>query len=386
MQPRVLVVDDDPLTRRLAESALGSHCEVVTADDGATALVMARRMQPDLIISDLVMPVLDGVGLKHRLAADARLAATPFIFLTSRSDEETRLASLLTGADDYLTKPVDVRRLLRRVEVILERARRVREASLECFTREIDAAFVPGTLPCIPGYELAIAVQPAATGGGDIVDVATLADGSLLMLQADVMGKGARAKFFAYAFIGYLRGLLYGGCGLPAAGGPAAIMDRLGRLYGNDPLLQDFYVTGALLQFEPRRHWVRSCCAGAIPAFVLVPDADGARRLAAGGGVPGVFEAPYAEEACVLRPGAALVLVSDGVTEARDAGGTLWGEEGVGATLEPLRHAAAQTICDAILAAAANWSQGAATCDDRTVVVLRRLAGESWGEEGKESA
>lgn len=370
MQPRVLVVDDDPVTRKLAETALKSRCQVTTARDGMEALDAARQLRPDLIISDLMMPVLDGMGLKRQLASDSELAWVPFIFLTARADEEAKLDGLLSGADDYLTKPVDPRTLRRRVEALLDRSRAVREASVERFTQEINAAFVPGTPPCIPGYQVAFAVEPATTGGGDIVDLLPLESGGVLLLQADVMGKGTRAKFFAYAFIGYLRGLLY--ASLEAVPHPAAMFDRLNALYRRDPLLPDIFVTGFLAHLDPVSHRLRTCRAGGIPGYVLGGSRGRVRRLEAGGGVPGLFPDAFAEEETVLEPGEALALVSDGVTEARDSGGTMLGEEAVGRLLASLAGRDAEGICTGLLAAVHEFAGGAPPHDDLTIVVLRR--------------
>lgn len=371
MQPHVLVADDDPVVRRLAEAALQAACRVTTACDGAEALDLARRLQPDVIVSDLVMPQLDGLSLKRALAADEALAWTPFIFLTSRGDEATKRLGLLSGADDFLTKPIDARALRRRVQLLLERTRGAREASVARFTREIDAAFVPESPPRVPGYDIAVAVEPARTGGGDVVDVLRLDDGTLLLLHADVMGKGPRAKFFAYAFIGYLRGLFH--ASPPSLqSSPAGMWDRLNTLYGRDSMLQEVFVTGFLLHLDPRAHRLRAACAGAIPGYLVDPGAGVLERLEAGGGVPGVFPDAYGEAEHVLQPGHSLVLVSDGITEARDPGGAPWGEDALGGVLHSRRACSAQEIAGAVLAATREFMQGTMPYDDRSVVVVRR--------------
>ncbi|MDR5782046.1 response regulator [Caballeronia sp. LZ065] len=121
---RVLVVDDNADLRdymRRMLSAAGH--EVSVAQDGAAALAMARAAPPEVIVSDVMMPGLDGFGLLRAVRADDRLRETPVVLLSARAGEEARMSGLEAGADDYLTKPFSARELLARVASNLRLAR-----------------------------------------------------------------------------------------------------------------------------------------------------------------------------------------------------------------------------------------------------------------------
>jgi DNA-binding response OmpR family regulator len=125
---RILLADDNADMRDYVTRLLRGRWSVETVADGATALARARETLPDLILSDIMMPGLDGYQLLQALRADERTRAVPVIFLSARAGEEERVEGLSAGADDYLVKPFSARELLARVGTHLELARLRREA------------------------------------------------------------------------------------------------------------------------------------------------------------------------------------------------------------------------------------------------------------------
>jgi PAS domain S-box-containing protein len=126
---RILLADDNADMRAYVRRLLAENYEVETVADGEAALAAARAQPPDLVLSDIMMPRLDGFGLLRELRADERTATIPIILLSARAGEEARLAGLEAGADDYLTKPFSARELLARVESNLKLQRSRREAA-----------------------------------------------------------------------------------------------------------------------------------------------------------------------------------------------------------------------------------------------------------------
>ncbi|HWB74410.1 MAG TPA: ATP-binding protein, partial [Nannocystaceae bacterium] len=120
---RILVVDDNADVRAFMLHLLGDTYRVECVDDGEAALVAARRERPDLVISDVMMPKLDGFGLLAALRSDAALHDLPVILLSARAGEEARAEGIEAGADDYIVKPFGARELLARVSARLELAR-----------------------------------------------------------------------------------------------------------------------------------------------------------------------------------------------------------------------------------------------------------------------
>ena len=127
--PCIIVVEDNPdLAWVLHESLSQTGHTVVTAGNGLTALQQMRRQTPDLVISDINMPVMNGLVFARRLRADPLLADVPILFLTVHSDFPTKSAGFKAGADDYMVKPFDLLELHARVEAILRRSGRVSDA------------------------------------------------------------------------------------------------------------------------------------------------------------------------------------------------------------------------------------------------------------------
>jgi PAS domain S-box-containing protein len=129
--PRVLLADDNADLREYARRLLAEHYEVHVVADGQLALEAARELRPDLIVSDVMMPRLDGFGLMRKLRADPQLRAIPIILLSARAGEESRIEGLDRGADDYLAKPFSARELLVRAGTLIRSAelrRRAEEA------------------------------------------------------------------------------------------------------------------------------------------------------------------------------------------------------------------------------------------------------------------
>lgn len=118
----VLLVDDNVDMREYVRRLLAPHYDVRTADDGIAALEAMRTQPPDLVLSDVMMPRLDGFGLVRKVRADATLARLPVILLSARAGEEASIEGLEAGADDYLTKPFSARELIARVTANLKMA------------------------------------------------------------------------------------------------------------------------------------------------------------------------------------------------------------------------------------------------------------------------
>lgn len=123
MQATVLFADDDPSARSYIAALLADRFTVIGASDGEDALDVLRRRRIDLVLSDIVMPRLDGLGLVRAIRASPLTHAIPVILISARSDEDTRVASFEAGADDYLSKPFGDRELAARLGMHIKRAR-----------------------------------------------------------------------------------------------------------------------------------------------------------------------------------------------------------------------------------------------------------------------
>lgn len=119
---KILIVDDEPdLVWALRYMLNDEGYDVLTAGDGKEALALSQEQRPDLIILDIVMPVMNGVQVCHKLRRDPTLASVPILFLTMRNAIADRIEGLDGGGDDYLVKPFDLGELKARIRALLRR-------------------------------------------------------------------------------------------------------------------------------------------------------------------------------------------------------------------------------------------------------------------------
>ncbi|MBM3600732.1 MAG: response regulator [Alphaproteobacteria bacterium] len=117
---RILIADDDPMVVQLVEFKLTRRGhQVVSATDGASALDVATRERPDLVVLDAMMPALSGVEVLRRLSENADTASIPVVMLTARRREQDVVEALKLGARKYLVKPFMPEELMARIEAIL---------------------------------------------------------------------------------------------------------------------------------------------------------------------------------------------------------------------------------------------------------------------------
>ncbi|WP_442807520.1 response regulator [Trinickia soli] len=133
---RVLVADDNPDMRDYIGRLLRHRWTVQTVADGLAALEAIRTQKPDILLTDVMMPGLDGFGLLREIRSDAQLRHLPVVMLSARAGEEARVEGLESGADDYLTKPFSARELMARINANLEMARLRRDATRELLESE----------------------------------------------------------------------------------------------------------------------------------------------------------------------------------------------------------------------------------------------------------
>lgn len=121
-EANILVIEDDEIVSRTIERSLrGNDFRISTVSSGVEGLKTARRMNPDLVILDVIMPGMDGYTVCREIRADPLLSKVPVLFLTAKVKDEDKINGFHAGADDYLSKPFNIDELILRVRAILRR-------------------------------------------------------------------------------------------------------------------------------------------------------------------------------------------------------------------------------------------------------------------------
>ncbi|HZY79556.1 MAG TPA: ATP-binding protein [Cyclobacteriaceae bacterium] len=139
VRSKVLLADDNADMRDYVERLLSDQFDVVTASDGEDAFKKATEFRPDLVLSDIMMPKLDGFGLLKKIRAHREIKNTPLIFLSARAGEEAKVEGLDAGADDYLVKPFSAKELMVRVANHIRISQVRRETELQFYQLFLEA-------------------------------------------------------------------------------------------------------------------------------------------------------------------------------------------------------------------------------------------------------
>ena len=365
----VLIVEDNQTLRRLLEYRIGKHYNVRTAEHGEAALTLVDEGIPDLIISDIMMPRMDGFALLAALRQNDRTSAIPFIFLTAKTDDPSRVKGLNNGVDDYITKPFDIDYVLARADQIISRSRVYQTKLNARIGRDFSDRLMPKTMPQVGGYHALFFSQPREDGGGDLFDWAQASDGSYLFTIGDIMGKGLQAKFYAFSFLSYIRSTILAMLGSTSS--PAGLMSYVNRMLIQDKVLEETFASLLLMRWEPDQHRITYANAGHCRPILVGP--GGAGIVEYSDLILGLdISTDYTDKAFTIPPNHALMSYTDGLNEQVANNGQQFGEVGVGlAATEALpSEQPIKTLLESMLSRSAR----AAFADDVLVFWLQRDA------------
>jgi phosphoserine phosphatase RsbU/P len=213
-KPKILIVDDEPFNVDYLEQELEDlDYETVSALNGREALDRVETESPDLILLDIMMPVMDGFEVLSRLKANVARRDIPVIVISANSDLQSMVKGIQLGAEDYLPKPFEPTLLHARISSSLDKKRlrdlehlylKSLERELE-IGREIQKGFLPTELPRVDGWEISSYFKAARIVAGDFYDAFLLPDGNLLCVVGDVCDKGVGAALFMTLFRSLIR-------------------------------------------------------------------------------------------------------------------------------------------------------------------------------------
>jgi sigma-B regulation protein RsbU (phosphoserine phosphatase) len=370
---RVLLVDDAKANLDILVEGLKDEHQLSVARDGETALRIAARQPPDLVLLDIMMPGLDGYEVCRRLRQAPETAEVPIMFISALDEVGDKTRGFEAGANDYLTKPFEMLEVRARVRSMLK-AKAYGDAVKEQIAgelrvaREIQMGMIPSDFAAAEracGVEIGAVLEPAREVGGDLYGVCTAAGGRLVVFLGDVSGKGIPASMFMVRAVSLARLLAR------EVAEPERILARL-----NDELAAD----------NPSSMFVTFLCAVFDPATgrCVLANAGQCRPLLLRAGVPPAWAVPglgtalgfepglvFERTELALLPGDTLVFYTDGVTEAFDPGGECYGSERFAADAGALSGQPAPAIAAALLRRVRTFEAGAPASDDVAILALR---------------
>jgi sigma-B regulation protein RsbU (phosphoserine phosphatase) len=386
---RVLIADDDPISRRLLERTL-QHWgyEVTAARDGAEAWRFFQERDYPLVISDWVMPGMDGLELVRRIRASSRPGYVYILLLAAASHRREVVEGMNAGADDFVSKPFDRDELRVRLRAgqrvidleqkLVEQNRDLRErnADMEADLRmacEVQQALLPQAKPsfpsCVPPERSRLGFAerylPNGAVGGDFFDVLSLSDTKAGIFICDVMGHGVRAALVTATVRALLETLRV------HANDPELLLADMNRdmqaIFGQASVpvfLSAFYATMDTLTGE-----FRYANAGHPAPRILRRQDSEVLVLPMRAGQPGPplgvrNQATYSAASFTLYPSDLVVLYTDGVYEQVGPNMEQFGEKRVDEVLSRCLHSCANRIFDELLAEVKRFAQGRSFCDD----------------------
>jgi phosphoserine phosphatase RsbU/P len=400
----ILVVDDDESNRESLRRRLARHgYTVITAADGQSALDMIERQSFHLVLLDVMMPGMSGLEVLDRVRQRLSNTDLPIIMATARDQSEDIVAALDSGANDYVTKPLDFAVVLARVrtQVLLkqsvDRASELEHklsarnldleaanAKLELHSlrtaRELEAAarvqktFLPSASPKVPDCSFAWVFEPCQQLAGDSLNILLLDKEHVAFYVLDVSGHGVAASLLAVAAtrllsaVGYEDSIILqsrDGAMIPVP--PSQVASTLNKRFAwNSATAQFMTLFYAVLNTRTR---ILTYVSAGHPGAIQIARGKEPRMLEGSGFPIGVGEA-YEDHEVRLERGDRVYLYSDGVTEAMNPLADMFGSDRL---MSALHRGLSKSLSESVAALQAEvvaWHAGETSKDDISVLAV----------------
>lgn len=387
MAVKILSVDDELdleilLTQYFRRQIRKGEYEFTFAHNGLEALQkMLETPDFDIILSDINMPEMDGLTLLAKVN-ELKNPALKCIMVSAYGDMDNIRSAMNKGAFDFATKPIDLEDLSHSIEKAIEQIGFIRESQKEhsqlesiksdlAIAGEIQRAILPGIFPPFPEFapmvDIYAAMNPAKDVGGDFYDLFQIDENLFGFVIADVSGKGVPASLFMAVSRTLLRatgirGISSGEC-----------MTYVNKLLCRESL-DSMFVTAFYGIYDCRTGHIDYTNAGHTPPYILSCTHEVEPVRMETNFVMGIFDDFQFESGqIVLDRGDTLVLYTDGVTEAFNAGGEQFGMSGLGRSLEALSGAGAEDIVMGVAGQVSAFAADTPQSDDITLLVIKRM-------------
>ena len=328
---KIFLVDDDSGLSKIFKYNLeraGFECK--TAQSGAEALEILKTFVPDVIISDIMMPHMNGYDFREKILEIHNLKSIPFIFLTAKGDEQDILDGYEYDITDYVLKTEGPKVIVAKVKAIIKSLSKERQkivSELHHAADSLRVKVVPDNPPGFNGFSIRHWHVPfEGIPGGDYIDYYQIDENHLAVVLGDVMGKKWGAWYFAFAYAGYIRSALRGVFQSAKVYSPSAILDDVNRSVYKDAKVSEVFSTVSIVILDNKNLTASYAGAGDLPLFLKRKSVDSAENIRSKGTLLGFSaEGEYEDTIVSLKKGDTLILTTDGIIESRNTDNKQYG-------------------------------------------------------------
>lgn len=367
---KILLVEDDENIAKLFMYNLkkaGYDCR--HGQNGQEGFELVQSFKPDLIISDIMMPEVDGFQFRRMLMNDPELKSIPFIFLTAKGGEDDVLQGYDLDIQEYILKTASPKIVLAKLSAILkshEAERQKAQSEVQKAADSLGAKVVPDSFPLVENFIIEHWHVPFQNiPGGDFIDYVKINEDKIAIVLGDVMGKKWGAWYFAVAYAGYVRSALRFVFQNEQNLTASQIMEKVNQSIFNDERIADVFITLSIVVIDSKNMMMNYCGAGDLPIHYF--NGKEIQQLKSNGLLLGFsLQGGYEDISLKLNQNDELFLITDGITESRNAAGEQFAEHGLSEAILSNQELGLQRIKNKFIEFTANKFE-----DDVSIIYIR---------------
>jgi len=329
--PKVVIVDDDKAALTVYETGLKKNeidCRVAT--NATEGFKLIKSFMPDLIVSDLLMPDIDGFEFREMLLGDSELSSIPFVFLSNKNDTDDILEAYEKDITDYILKAQGSKVILAKISALIKSLGKERRKVLTELHEASDllrTSVVPNDFPEFEKFKIQHWHIPfTGIPGGDFIDHFLMDSDHLTIILGDVMGKKWGAWYFAYAYAGYIRSAIHSTIQEGDFSSPGKIISKVNKMVYHDSKISEVFSTLSVAVLDKKNMTLKYSGAGDMPMFYKGKNSGEIKRNDSNGLLLGYnHDAVFDDITIKMSSGDVVIITTDGILESRDNSGKTFG-------------------------------------------------------------
>jgi sigma-B regulation protein RsbU (phosphoserine phosphatase) len=327
---KILLVDDDPNMIKLFKFTLEkAGYECIAFNSPIKALESAKSYIPDLIISDIMMPEMDGFEFRKQILKQTFVKNIPFLFLTAKGNEDDILKGYELEITDYVLKTAGPKVVLAKVNAIVsslnkQKSRAISE--LRSAASNVAVKVIPESAPKFDKYDIKHWHQTyQGIPGGDLIDYFKIDEKNLILILGDVMGKKWGAWHFALAYAGYIRSTIRAVIESSKDFSPSKILSSVNKMIYRDVKVSEVFISLSIVHLDNKNNLIKYCGAGDNP-LLYVNQNGNLMKVKSDGLLLGFSEdSVYNDISLSIRKDEKIIMFTDGLIESRNKEGEQFG-------------------------------------------------------------